>query len=410
MASEISIAVRGDQIQRGSRQRRAALSGYGEDFRRLRSARDDPTTALTIVKTGPRLKEDGVGRGPNALKDCREDVSEAHLFPGPDRVQQDASSNRLPGFADDASQREPSLVSEFVADHTDVERVILRARPVSPLQEYGRSVSGNSVYGPVTARQLRELLPVPTRLDGQFRRLPCEKLQDWIGTPTNDTRESCRQRTRSPSGKKKREHDFEFERKNVLRVGIRNGAGAELRPHRAGISVTRRGKEDGVAWGIQIPLEQVESQRPGVWLYEEAARTKAEKPLVSRQEHGGEREKESRDDARRIANTQAVGRAGDSERIPYEKPLQPLETPFNAQRIVRALNGRTLIPAGMPAVEEARHVAQCSIEDWLDLKLLSVFLARAKERSGLHPCAPLSTRPRLSRRSFCAHRYKSQLR
>src|SRR2546422_405649 len=178
MASEISIAVRGDQIQRGSRQRRAALSGYGEDFRRLRSARDDPTTALTIVKTGPRLKEDGVGRGRNALKDCREDVSEAHLFPGPDRVQQDASSNRLPGFADDASQREPSLVSTLVAEHTDVERVILRARPVSPLEEGCRSVRGNPVCGPVTAKQLRELLPVPTGLDGEVRRLPCEKLPE----------------------------------------------------------------------------------------------------------------------------------------------------------------------------------------------------------------------------------------
>src|SRR3989442_11951795 len=45
------------------------------------------------------------------------------------------------GFADDASQREPSLVSKFVAEHTDVERVIVRARPISPLQEDGRSVS-----------------------------------------------------------------------------------------------------------------------------------------------------------------------------------------------------------------------------------------------------------------------------
>src|SRR5438132_606635 len=78
MPSEISIAVRGDQIQSGSRERRAALSGYGEDFRRLQSARDDPTTALAIVETGSRLKEDGIGLGRHAPKDCRQDVPEAH--------------------------------------------------------------------------------------------------------------------------------------------------------------------------------------------------------------------------------------------------------------------------------------------------------------------------------------------
>src|SRR2546422_8123804 len=180
MPSEIPSAARGDQIQSGSRERHAALAGYGKVFRRLQSARDDPTPALAIVETGSRLKEDGIGLGRHAPKDCRQDVPEAHPFPGPNRIQQNASSNRL-GFADDASQREPSLVSTFVAEHTDVERVIVRARAISPLQEDGRSVSRDSVCGPVAAKQLGELLPVPTRLDSELRRLPREKLPDCMG-------------------------------------------------------------------------------------------------------------------------------------------------------------------------------------------------------------------------------------
>ena len=154
----------------------------------------------------------------------------------------------------------------------------------------------------MTAKQLRELLPVPTRLDSELRRLPREKLQDWIGTPANEPRELRRQRTRRPSGEEKGKHDVEFERENVLHVGIRNGAGAQLRPKRTGIGVARGGKEEGVAWGIQISLEQVESQRPGGWLNEETARTKAEKALISSQERAGEREEESHDHARRIAD------------------------------------------------------------------------------------------------------------
>ena len=290
--------------------------------------------------------------------------------------------------------------------------MIVRARAISPLQEDGRSVSRDSVCGPVAAKQLRELLPVPTRLDSELRRLPREKLQDWIGTPANEPRELRRQRTRRPSGKKKGEHDVEFERQNVLDVGIRNGAGAQLRPKRTGIGVARGGKEEGVAWGMQISLEQVESQRPRGWPNEETARTQAEKPLISSQERAGDREEESRDDARRIANAQAVRRGGCCERILCEKPLQPSQTPFNTQRIVtnKTLNGRPLIPMGVPAVKEVRHLGQCGAEDWLDLKLLdvvlvlTVVLTRAEERGGLHPCTPLSTRPRFSRRSFCAHR------
>src|SRR5439155_8513118 len=177
------------------------------------------------------------------------------------------------------------------------------------------------------------------------------------------------------------------------------------------------------AWGIQISLEQVESQRPGGWLNEETARTKAEKALISSQERAGEREEESHDHARRIASAQAVRSGGAGERVLCEKPLQPSQTPFNARRVFtnKMLNGRRLIPMGVPVVKEVCHLGQCGTEDWLDLNLLnlnllSVFLAltvvvdRAGERDSSHPCTPLSTRPRFSRRSFCAHRYKSQLR
>src|SRR5439155_767056 len=91
--SESAIAVRGNQIQRGDRQWRAALSGHGKDLRRLQSIRDDPPAAVAIINTEPRLQEDGIGPGRDALKDRREDVPEAHLFPRPDRIQQNASSN-----------------------------------------------------------------------------------------------------------------------------------------------------------------------------------------------------------------------------------------------------------------------------------------------------------------------------
>src|SRR5947208_6060488 len=138
--SESAIAVRGNQIQRGDRQWRAALSGHGKDLRRLQSIRDDPPAAVAIINTEPRLQEDGIGPGRDALKDRREDVPEAHLFPRPDRIQQNASSNLPMEFADYSAHREPSLVATPVANHTDVERVIVRALPVAPFEACNRPV------------------------------------------------------------------------------------------------------------------------------------------------------------------------------------------------------------------------------------------------------------------------------
>src|SRR3989442_5954395 len=136
------------------------------------------------------------------------------------------------------------------------------------------------------AEQLLELLPVPTGLDDELRRLPLEELQDGIGIPAEDPRSFYGEWTRGPLGEKCRKHRVEFERENVFRAGIRSGAGAHRVPQRSGCGVARGGKEKRVARGIQILLEKVEPERPGLWVDEKTARTKTEKPLIFDQEHG----------------------------------------------------------------------------------------------------------------------------
>src|SRR5439155_16246387 len=183
-------------------------------------------------------------------------------------------------------------------------------------------------------KQLRELLPVPTRLDRERRRrLPAETPHHGIGTPADDARERRGHRTRGPPREKRRQHDLEVQRENVFRVGIRNGAGAQPLPQRTRLGIARGGKEKGVAGSLQIALEQVEPERPGVGLDEKPARPKAEKPLIARQKRPGKREKKPHDRPRRIANTQTVVRGRGGERV---RDQEPAEAPFNAQRIFTA--------------------------------------------------------------------------
>ena len=101
----------------------------------------------------------------------------------------------------------------------------------------------------------------------------------------------------------------------MLRFPIRDGAAAQLLPKGAGIVVARRGKKEGVAWGTQIFLEQIVSQRSSLWLDEKTTRTQAEKPTVCGEEGGREREGESSNDARGIAHAIAVLRAVCHNRI-----------------------------------------------------------------------------------------------
>src|SRR5690348_6888802 len=103
--------------------------------------------------------------------------------------------------ADYVAQGEPPLVAAFVVEQIYIAWVG-RGLPISPLQELSRSVTGNPVHGSVTAKKLGEFLPVLTRLDGEFHRLPGEKLQNWIGTSAKNTRNFRCKSTRSPSGHK----------------------------------------------------------------------------------------------------------------------------------------------------------------------------------------------------------------
>jgi hypothetical protein len=109
------------------------------------------------------------------------------------------------------------------------------------------------------------------------------------------------------------------------------------------------------------------SQCSSLWLDEETTRTQAEKPLVRGQEGCRKREGESSDVAQAITNAIAVWRAAFYDRI-FDQ--QPPQTPFNAQRIFisRVLTRGTLSPIVAPPTEEARHVGQCRIENWLNLK------------------------------------------
>ena len=157
--------------------------------------------------------------------------------------------------ADYVTQGEPSLVAAFVAEQIDVVWVMGRGLTISPLQEFSRSVTGNTVCGPVAAKKLREFLPVLTRFDGEFRRFPREKLQNWIGASAKDTGNSRCNFTRTVFGYKFWKYNIKSERENVLRFRIRDGAAAQLPPERTGIGVARGGKEEGVAWGTQIFLE-----------------------------------------------------------------------------------------------------------------------------------------------------------
>src|SRR5205807_798608 len=292
LRQDVVVAVRGNKIQRGRRQRRTALRGQGKDMRRLQAIRENPAAELAIVKTGPRLKEEGIGLRCNEWQHCRKDVPEAHRFPRPNRIQHYTSANLSLASAADGIQGEPALVAALVAEQPDVVRVIGRARPISPPEKRRRSVGRDQVGAPVPMRQRRQLLPVPTRLDREVGPPP-EKLQDGIGAPADETGNAGGKPTRGPPSQKGGQHDFEFERKKVAPLGIRDGAAAQRPPERTGIGVARGGKEEGVARGAQIPLEQVETLRSRLGPNEEAARTKGEKPLISREEPAGEGEEKS---------------------------------------------------------------------------------------------------------------------
>src|SRR5437773_1972440 len=149
-------------------------------------------------------------------------------------------------------------------------------------------------------------------------------------------------------------------------------------------------------------------RRAGRWLHEIPARRQADEPLIARQKRVGEGEEASPDDARRIANTQAVLRRGCCERILDEKPP---EIPCRAQKVFakRALIGRALIPMGTTE-EEPRHVGQSGSEDRLYLKSCQRSPARAEERGCAHSPTLLRVRPRSSARAFSALMYRSQLR
>jgi hypothetical protein len=68
----------------------------------------------------------------------------------------------------------------------------------------------------VAAKELREFLPVLTRFDGEFRRLPREKPQNGIGASASETRNIQRNFTQSNSGHKRWKHNVESEGKDVL--------------------------------------------------------------------------------------------------------------------------------------------------------------------------------------------------
>jgi hypothetical protein len=90
-------------------------------------------------------------------------------------------------------------------------------------------------------------------------------------------------------------------------------------------------------------------------LDEQAARTKAEKPLVCGQKRARETERKSSDDAGRIANAKAVMRVVPCERISKE---QPPETSFDAHTIFTTGILTVGSVAELP-VEEACHIGQC---------------------------------------------------
>src|SRR5437773_8246661 len=147
---------------------------------------------------------------------------------------------------------------------------------------------------------------MPTRYDAEFRRVERARREDSIRPSARDARGVCRRHTRGLLGQKCRKEDLELEGNDVLHVGIRNGATAQRLPERPRIEVARRGKEEGVVRSAEVPLEEVEARRAGLWLHEIPARPPADEPLISRQQRVAEGAEEAPEDAPRIANTQAV--------------------------------------------------------------------------------------------------------
>src|SRR5205823_12521268 len=140
------------------------------------------------------------------------------------------------------TQGEPSLVATFVAEQIDVAWTIGRGLPIPPSQEFSRSVTRNPVCGPVTVKELRELLPVVRRFDGEFRRLPPEKLQNWTGTSAKDPCDCRCNTTRSPCAHQGWKHDVKSQGETVLRFRIRHCATARRPPTHTGRSVARSGR------------------------------------------------------------------------------------------------------------------------------------------------------------------------
>ena len=128
-----------------------------------------------------------------------------------------------------------------------------------------------------------------------------------------------------------------------------------------------------------MSLDQVEPEGPGLGRDEITPRAQSEKPPLARQEGGGERDEQSGDGARRVANAQTrVGRGG-GERIVNQQPLKMAQ-------------GGPRVRRGTPVIEEGDGVGQGPGVEWLYVETLGIDDHAAA-------LAPL-----------CADRYKSQLR
>src|SRR5213594_2553347 len=115
IVGETAVAIRENEIQRGRRHRRAALSGNGEGARGFSSAVQDEAAKLAVVHAAPRPEVDRIGVALGETSDRGQDRAELHLVPWPRRVQQRPSTDGDSISAHRLAQREPPLVAARVA-------------------------------------------------------------------------------------------------------------------------------------------------------------------------------------------------------------------------------------------------------------------------------------------------------
>jgi len=108
-----------------------------------------------------------------------------------------------------------------------------------------------------------------------------------------------------------------------------------------------------------MSLEQMEPERPSRGLDEITARAQSEKPPITRPERAGERDEQSGDGARCVANAQAMVGGGRGEGIVDQQPLKL------AQR------GLSVRP-GTPAVEEGGGGGQGPTVEWLYVEAFGI--------------------------------------